>query len=45
MTGTDWQRWLSRYGNDYSTPAERAAAFEDYLRNKDEMREVFKSEQ
>ncbi|MEY8013945.1 hypothetical protein [Mycobacterium servetii] len=44
MTGTDWQRWLARYGNEYKTDTERVAAFEDYLLARAEMREVFKTE-
>lgn len=41
---TDWQRWNERYGSEYETAEQRAAAFEDYLKVRDEMREVFKTE-
>lgn len=41
---TDWERWLARYGADYNTDTERADAFEQYLRTREGMKEVFKVE-
>lgn len=41
---TTWTRWLSRYGDEYETDAERVAAYELYLRNREEVRRVFEDE-
>lgn len=44
MTDPTWTRWLARYGGDYLTDAERAAAYELYLKVREEMKEVFEDE-
>lgn len=36
-----WQAWLQRYGGDYTTDAERRAAYEDFKTNLDTVRAVF----
>lgn len=44
MSDPTWTRWLSRYGSDYETDAERRVAFELYRRNREEVRRVFEDE-
>lgn len=44
MTDPYWTLWLSRYGDDYATLAERHAAFEQYLAAREEMRRAFEDE-
>ena len=36
-----WQAWLQRYGGDYTTDAERRAAYDDFQTNLDTLQAVF----
>ena len=36
-----WQAWLQRYGGDYTTDAERRAAYDDFKANLDTIQAVF----